>query len=148
MEEASVADPRAGNSRGNAICTGHRNDLRHLRARLIAGRPMNFIDATNLSPKERHSWIKMAHDFGYEAHAVFFDVPTEVCMERNRKRSRNVPDEVMLRMAQKLRPPKFEEGFAKVIVVRLKSKKGATPVADAPEAPDAPASPEPNGGEE
>ncbi len=95
-----------------------------LRARLIAGRPMNFIDATNLSPKERHSWIKMAHDFGYDAHAVFFDVPTEVCMERNRKRSRNVPDEVMLRMAQKLRPPKFDEGFAKVIVVRLKSKKG------------------------
>lgn len=94
-----------------------------LRARLIAGRPMNFIDATNLSPKERHSWIKMAHDFGYEAHAVFFDVPTEVCMERNRKRLRNVPDEVMLRMAQKLRPPKFDEGFAKVIVVRLKSKK-------------------------
>jgi predicted kinase len=94
-----------------------------LRARLIAGRPMNFIDATNLSPKERHSWIKMAHDFGYEAHAVFFDVPTEICMERNRKRLRNVPDEVMLRMAQKLRPPKFDEGFAKVIVVRLKSKK-------------------------
>jgi predicted kinase len=103
-----------------------------LRARLLAGRPMNFIDATNLSPKERHSWIKMAQDFGYEAHAVFFDVPTEVCMERNRKRLRNVPDDVMLRMAQKLRPPKFDEGFAKVIVVRLKSKKGAE---SAPEPP-------------
>jgi predicted kinase len=90
---------------------------------------MNFIDATNLSPKERHSWIKMAHDFGYEAHAVFFDVPTEVCMERNRKRSRNVPDDVMLRMAQKLRPPKFEEGFAKVVVVRLKNKGAAAPAA-------------------
>ncbi len=104
-----------------------------LRARLIAGRPMNFIDATNLSPKERHSWIKMAHDFGYEAHAVFFDVPTEVCMERNRKRLRNVPDDVMLRMAQKLRPPKFDEGFAKVIVVRLKSKKDSEPPAASPE---------------
>ena len=105
-----------------------------LRARLIAGRPMNFIDATNLSPKERHSWIKMAHDFGYEAHAVFFDVPTEVCMERNRKRLRNVPDEVMLRMAQKLRPPKFDEGFAKVIVVRLKSKKDSASPVETPEA--------------
>jgi len=103
-----------------------------LRARLLAGRPMNFIDATNLSPKERHSWIKMAQDFGYEAHAVFFDVPTEVCMERNRKRLRNVPDDVMLRMAQKLRPPKFEEGFAKVIVVRLKSKKGAEAAPEPP----------------
>jgi predicted kinase len=109
-----------------------------LRARLIAGRPMNFIDATNLSPKERHSWIKMAQDFGYEAHAVFFDVPTEVCMERNRKRLRNVPDDVMVRMAQKLRPPKFEEGFAKVIVVRLKSKKG-TEAAPEPLAAEEPA---------
>jgi predicted kinase len=108
-----------------------------LRARLIAGRPMNFIDATNLSPKERHSWIKMAQDFGYEAHAVFFDVPTEVCMERNRKRLRNVPDEVMLRMAQKLRPPKFDEGFAKVIVVRLKSRKSAEAAPEPPAEPGA-----------
>lgn len=109
-----------------------------LRARLIAGRPMNYIDATNLSPKERHSWIKMAHDFGYEAHAVFFDVPTEVCMDRNRRRERNVPDEVMVRMAQKLRPPKFDEGFAKVVVVRLKHKAAAAASATAPE-PAAPA---------
>lgn len=50
-------------------------------------------------------------------------------MERNRKRERNVPDEVMLRMAQKLRPPKFEEGFAKVVVVRLKSRKAQPDVA-------------------
>jgi predicted kinase len=116
-----------------------------LRARLIAGRPMSFIDATNLSPKERHSWIKMAHDFGYEAHAVFFDVPTEVCMERNRKRLRNVPDEVMLRMAQKLRPPKFDEGFAKVIVVRLKSRKGSSPESAAEAPTDVPGE---DGGEE
>jgi predicted kinase len=116
-----------------------------LRARLIAGRPMNFIDATNLSPKERHSWIKMAQDFGYEAHAVFFDVPTEVCMERNRKRLRNVPDEVMLRMAQKLRPPKFDEGFAKVIVVRLKSKKDTGAAAELPDS--SPESPEEDSGE-
>jgi predicted kinase len=102
-----------------------------LRARLIAGRPMSYIDATNLSPKERHSWIRMAHDFGYEAHAVFFDVPTEVCMERNRKRRRNVPDDVMLRMAQKLRPPKFDEGFAKVTVVRLKNRPDAARVRSA-----------------
>ena len=60
----------------------------------------------------------MARDFNYEAHAVFFDVPTEICMERNRKRSRNVPDDIMIRMAQKLRPPKFDEGFSKITIVR------------------------------
>jgi predicted kinase len=91
-----------------------------LRARLIARMPWNYLDATNLSPKERHGWIKMARDFGYEVHAVFFDVPLEVCMQRNQRRVRIVPEEVMNRMAAKLRPPTFEEGFSKIIVVRVK----------------------------
>jgi predicted kinase len=95
-----------------------------LRARLLARRSWNYLDATNLSPHERRSWIKLAHDFGYEVHAVFFDVPPEVCIERNRRRERNVPEDVMQRMAAKLRPPKFEEGFAKITVVRLKKKDG------------------------
>ena len=82
--------------------------------------PVNYVDATNLSPHDRRGWIKMAHDFGYEVQAVFFDVPTEVCMERNQRRNRVVPQEVMERMAGKLRAPKFEEGFSKITVVRVK----------------------------
>jgi len=93
-----------------------------LKARLIARRPLNYVDATNLTPHERHSWIKLAKDYGYEVHAVFFDVPVEVCLERNRGRERNVPEDVMRRMAAKLRPPTFDEGFAKVTVVRVKQK--------------------------
>jgi len=93
-----------------------------LKARLIARRPMNYVDATNLSPHERHSWIKLAKDYGYEVQAVFFDVPVEVCLERNRKRQRVVDEDVMRRMAAKLRPPTFEEGFSKVTVVRVKAK--------------------------
>jgi len=103
-----------------------------LRARLLARRPWNYLDATNLSPHERRSWIKLAHDFGYEAHAVFFDVPPEVCIERNRRRERNVPEDAMQRMAGKLRPPKFEEGFAKITVVRLKNKDAAAAGAELP----------------
>jgi predicted kinase len=94
-----------------------------LKARLIARRPMNYVDATNLTPQERHSWIKLAKDYGYEVHAVFFDVPLEVCLERNQKRRRTVEDEAMRRMWGKLRPPKFEEGFAKITVVRVKKKE-------------------------
>ena len=93
-----------------------------LKARLIARRPMNYVDATNLTPHERHGWIKLAKDYGYEVQAVFFDVPLEVCLERNRKRDRNVEEDVMRRMSAKLRPPTFEEGFSKVTVVRVKSK--------------------------
>jgi len=93
-----------------------------LKARLIARRPLNYVDATNLTPHERHSWIKLAKDYGYEVHAVYFDVPVEVCLERNQRRQRVVPEDVMRRMAGKMRPPTFEEGFAKITVVRVKQK--------------------------
>lgn len=92
-----------------------------LRARLIAKMPWNYVDATNLSVHERRQWIKMAKSFGYEVHAVFFDVPLDVCLDRNRQRDRSVSEDVMRKMAEKLKAPMFEEGFAKITVVRVKS---------------------------
>jgi predicted kinase len=94
-----------------------------LKARLIAKRPMNYVDATNLTPQERQHWIKLAKDYQYEVHAVFFDVPLEVCLERHQRRDLVVPEDVMRRMAAKLKPPAFEEGFAKITVVRVKKKE-------------------------
>jgi predicted kinase len=99
-----------------------------LRARLIAKMPWNYVDATNLSPHERKQWIKMAKSFGYEVQAVFFDVPLAVCMERNSKRERAVTDEVMHKMAERLKPPSFKEGFEKITVVRVKGQPGSLPV--------------------
>ena len=96
-----------------------------LRARLIAKMPWNYVDATNLSAHERRQWIKMAKSFGYEAQAVFFDVPLEVCMERNSRRERTVSDDIMRKMAERLRPPSFKEGFSKITMVRV---KGAPPL--------------------
>jgi predicted kinase len=92
-----------------------------LRARLIARMPWNYVDATNLSVHERRQWIKMAKSFGYEVQAVFFDVPLEVCLDRNRQRDRSVSEDIMRKMAEKLKAPMFEEGFAKITVVRVKS---------------------------
>jgi predicted kinase len=62
----------------------------------------------------------MAKSFGYEVQAVFFDVPLAVCLERNSKRDRQVTDEMMHKMAERLRPPAFKEGFDKITVVRVK----------------------------
>jgi len=99
-----------------------------LRARLIAKMPWNYVDATNLSAHERKQWIKMAKSFGYEVQAVFFDVPLAVCLERNAKRDRQVSDEVMHKMAERLKPPTFKEGFEKITVVRVKGQPGSLPV--------------------
>ncbi len=94
-----------------------------LKARLIARRPLNYVDATNLTSHDRRGWIKLAQDYGYEVQAVFFDVPLDVCLERNRKRERVVSEDVMRRMASKQKPPAFEEGFSKITVVRVKQKE-------------------------
>jgi predicted kinase len=94
-----------------------------LKARLIAKRPMNYVDATNLTPQERQHWVKLAKDYNYEVHAVFFDVPLDVCIDRHQRRDRVVPEDVMRRMAAKLKPPSFQEGFAKITVVRVKKKE-------------------------
>ena len=102
-----------------------------LRARLIAKMPWNYVDATNLSPHERKQWIKMAKSFGYEVQAVFFDVPLAVCLERNSKRDRQVSDEVMHKMAERLKPPTFKEGFEKITVVRVKGHPGTEPATPA-----------------
>src|SRR3984893_17501101 len=94
-----------------------------LKARLVARRPMNYVDATNLTPHDRSSWIKLAKDYGYDVQGVFFDVPLEVCMERHQRRGRAVPEDIMRKMASKLKPPTFEEGFSKITVVRVKRKE-------------------------
>jgi predicted kinase len=100
-----------------------------LKARLIARRPVNYVDATNLTSHDRHSWIKLAKDFGYEVQAVFFDVPLEVCLERNQKRERVVAEDVVRRLASKMKQPTFEEGFSKITVVRVKPKQDTGAVA-------------------
>jgi len=96
-----------------------------LKARLIARRPMSYVDATNLTPHDRHSWIKLAKDYGYDVQGLYFDVPLEVCLERHQRRGRAVPEAIMRKMAAKLKPPTFEEGFSKITVVRVKQKDAA-----------------------
>ena len=92
-----------------------------LRARLVAKVPWNYVDASNLSAQDRRAWIKMATGLGYDVHAVFFDVPLEACLERNRRRGCKVSNDLMHKMAARLQPPSLDEGFSKIMTVRVKS---------------------------
>ena len=95
------------------------NCIRYLlRHRLAIGRAVTYVDATHLAPEGREPYIRIARSYGCEVEAIYFDVPLEVCLERNRGRSRVVPEEAMRAMAAKLVPPKVEEGFSRVTVVR------------------------------
>jgi predicted kinase len=91
---------------------------RLLRQRLELRRPVTYIDATNLTLRDRRAYLKMGELYDCAVEALYFDVPLAVCLERNRGRERTVPAEAVERMAAKLRPPTLEEGFSKVTVVR------------------------------
>ena len=88
-----------------------------LEQRLAIGRHVTYIDATNLTPEERRPYIEIGRAHGCEMDAVFFDVPLEVCRDRNARRSRVVPEEALEKMAAKLVPPAREEGFDNVVVI-------------------------------
>jgi predicted kinase len=104
-----------------------------LRRRLTVGAEMTYIDATNLTRFFRSPFLQIAREFGCAAEALYFDVPLEVCLERNRKReslpagpardARVVPEDVLRRMARRMEPPTREEGFSRIVVVRTQAKK-------------------------
>jgi predicted kinase len=89
-----------------------------LRQRLAIGRPVTFIDATNLRREERRPYLEIGEQYGCDVEAVFFDVPLTVCQERNAQRHRVVPNDALQKMAAKLVAPSEGEGFIKVTVVR------------------------------
>ena len=86
-----------------------------LRQRLSIGRPVTYIDATNLRPEERQPYIAIGKSYGCEVEAVFFDVPLDVCLTRNAARHRVVPEDAMVKMMARLVPPAIEEGFDRVV---------------------------------
>jgi predicted kinase len=89
-----------------------------LRQRLDLRRPVTYIDATNLTAKDRRPYVKIARKRGCGIEALYFDVPLEVCKARNAARGRIVPESAMDQMAAKLRRPTTAEGFDTVTVVQ------------------------------
>ena len=88
-----------------------------LEQRLSIGRPVTYIDATNLTVEERSPYLEIGRKWGCEVEAVFLDTPLAVCLERNAGRARKVPEEALVKMAAKLVAPGVEEGFARILAV-------------------------------
>lgn len=89
--------------------------LRYLaKQRLELHRPLTYIDATHLTRRVRHPWIKLARTQGASIEALWFDIPIAVCKARNAARHRVVPDHVLDLMAARFIPPSVEEGFESV----------------------------------
>ncbi|MBK1986595.1 AAA family ATPase [Sphaerospermopsis aphanizomenoides BCCUSP55] len=83
----------------------------------IASIPTIF-DATNAQRKHRREIIELARDCGFtHITGLWVKTPVWLCLARNKKRTRQVPDEVILRMHRQLRdaPPSIQEGLDDIL---------------------------------
>ncbi|BAU10807.1 hypothetical protein LEP3755_12990 [Leptolyngbya sp. NIES-3755] len=77
-----------------------------------------IYDATNAVRKQRRAAISLARKCGFtEIIGVWINPSIEICLERNKLRSRIVPEEVIYRMARRLygAPPAVDEGLNECI---------------------------------
>ncbi|MEH2248532.1 AAA family ATPase [Nostoc sp.] len=86
-----------------------------------------IFDATNAQRRHRREVIALARNLGFtKITGVWVDTPIWLCLARNKKRSRQVPEEIILRMHRQLRnaPPSLEEGLDSLIRLSEKSEYG------------------------
>lgn len=72
------------------------------------------VHNTNLLRQHRRELVKMARKAGYRVEIIYFEIPLEVCRQRNRDRENPVPDEVIDDYAASLEIP--EHGEADCVV--------------------------------
>lgn len=106
----------------NQRVSGHAFHLMHfiLRKRLHLGR-LTVADATHLEKAHRRQLISLARAFGVKVVAIIFDVPLELCLERNASRLRSIPEDAIATQHELLRQSLRsieEEGFDKVFILR------------------------------
>lgn len=85
-----------------------------LAERLTGGAPVTYIDATNLTRRERRPYLQAGRKAQARVEAIWFDTPVAVCQARNRGRARQVPPHVIEAMAAKSIAPSEQEGFDSV----------------------------------
>lgn len=88
----------------------------------VLGLNASFIwDQTNLTVKKRAEILKRIPG-NYIKVAVFNNTPLDICIERNNKRDRSIPENVIVNMSKSLQPPTIEEGFDHIIEIDVDGK--------------------------
>lgn len=96
---------------------------------LATGRDV-ALDATFVQRRQRAPFVREARRAGYDVVALWFDVPIDVLLRRDRERegvARTVGREVIERMAAALEPPDPDEGFAEIWVVDAEGNASRLP---------------------
>jgi predicted kinase len=77
-----------------------------------------IFDATNAQRRHRRDIIELARELGFtHITGLWVKTPVWLCLARNKKRERQVPEDVILRMHRQLRdaPPSLEDGLDEII---------------------------------
>ncbi len=114
--------------------SGEAFELVHLvcAKRLAAGR-LTVIDATNVRPENRKSFVDLARKYHAQLVALVFDLPVELCHSRNLQRVAERPfgAHVIHRQSQELRRSLNkldDEGFRRVTVFRNEQEVNAAEI--------------------
>jgi predicted kinase len=92
----------------------------------IAACSTAIYDATNAQRRHRREVISRARDLGFtNITGIWINTPVWLCLARNKRRKRRVPEEVIFRMHRQLRdaPPSLEEGLDHLICFSVGSPK-------------------------
>lgn len=79
-----------------------------------------IYDATNFHPLHRQELLITVRKIGFTSiTAIWMKTPLWLCLYRNQKRQRQVPQEVIINMYRQLRdtPPRKKEGFDDLICI-------------------------------
>lgn len=86
------------------------------------------FDAMNINSKNRRHTLRMIDRYHCEKYAMVVATPYEVCLERNAKRERNVPEWAIKRAYMNFTMPTIREGFDKVGFIYHKDQTFENPV--------------------
>ena len=75
------------------------------------------IDATNISSSIRKETLSYFADLDLQKIATVFNAPIEVCISRDKNRTRSAGEQVVLKLAGKYEPPTTEEGFDEIKII-------------------------------
>lgn len=89
---------------------------KRIRECLASGKSAIY-DATNINYKRRKEFLKSLNKIPCEKIAVLMATPYEVCLERNARRERKVPEYVIKRMYMSFNVPFWYEGWDDIDVV-------------------------------
>ncbi|MES2764272.1 MAG: polynucleotide kinase-phosphatase [Bacteroidota bacterium] len=78
--------------------------LQYITAKRLSAKRLTVIDATNVQPEARKSWLMLAQQYHCHLVAIVLDMPERVCLDRNAMRSdRNFGSHVIPQQRHQLR---------------------------------------------